>query len=45
MEHSVPRTAERQVYRHNAEVVGYLTKAANLYLLAVRNAGHMVPLK
>ena len=39
------RTAERQVYRHNTEVVGYLTKAANLHLLAVRNAGHMVPLK
>jgi len=40
------RSAEREVYKcseHN-EVIGYLTKADNLNLLVVRNAGHMVPL-
>jgi carboxypeptidase C (cathepsin A) len=31
-------------YYNNEEVVGYLTKADNLNLLVVRNAGHMVPL-
>ena len=37
--------ADRQVYHYNeSEVVGYLTKADNLHLLLVRNAGHMVPL-
>jgi len=36
--------AEREVYYYNSEVVGYLTKADNLNLLVVRNAGHMVPL-
>jgi len=37
--------AMRQVYYYdNREVVGYLTKADNLNLLVVRNAGHMVPL-
>ena len=41
------RSAEREVYKcadHN-EVIGYLTKADNLNLLVVRNAGHMVPLR
>ena len=39
------RNAMRQVYYYdNREVVGYLTKADNLNLLVVRNAGHMVPL-
>ena len=36
--------ANREVYYYNSEVVGYLTKADNLNLLVVRNAGHMVPL-
>jgi len=36
--------AMREVYYYNREVVGYLTKADNLSLLLVRNAGHMVPL-
>jgi len=36
--------AMREVYYYNREVVGYLTKADNLNLLLVRNAGHMVPL-
>ena len=37
--------ANREVYYYNnKEVVGYLTKADNLNLLVVRNAGHMVPL-
>ena len=37
--------ADRQVYHYNgSEVVGYLTKADNLHLLLVRNAGHQVPL-
>merc|ERR1712123_486973 len=36
--------ADREVYYYNREVVGYLTKADNLNLLVVRNAGHMVPL-
>eukprot|EP00092_Neocalanus_flemingeri_P007452 GFUD01008048.1.p1 GENE.GFUD01008048.1~~GFUD01008048.1.p1 ORF type:complete len:467 (-),score=127.97 GFUD01008048.1:70-1470(-) len=37
--------AQREVYYYNSkEVVGYLTKAENLNLLVVRNAGHMVPL-
>jgi len=41
------KSAEREVYKcseHN-EVIGYLTKADNLNLLVVRNAGHMVPLR
>jgi len=40
------KAADRQVYycRNDGETVGYLTKADNLNLLAVRNAGHMVPL-
>ena len=41
------RSADREVYKcadHN-EVIGYLTKADNLNLLVVRNAGHMVPLR
>jgi len=37
--------ADRQVYHYNgSDVVGYLTKAGNLNLLMVRNAGHLVPL-
>ena len=37
--------ADRHVYYYEGrEVVGYLTKADNLNLLVVRNAGHMVPL-
>ena len=40
-----PSRADRHVYYYNGkEVVGYLTKADNLNLLVVRNAGHMVPL-
>ena len=38
------QNAAREVYYYGREVVGYLTKAANLNLLLVRNAGHMVPL-
>jgi len=39
------RNADRQVYHYNeTKVAGYLTKADNLHLLLVRNAGHMVPL-
>jgi len=39
------KNAEKQIYYYqNKEVVGYLTKADNLNLMVVRNAGHMVPL-
>jgi len=39
------QNALRSVYKSsNGDVIGYLTKADNLNLLAVRNAGHMVPL-
>ena len=36
--------AARETYFFESEVVGYLTKAENLNLLLVRNAGHMVPM-
>merc|ERR1711872_613654 len=36
--------ASRQTYFFGNDVVGYLTKAENLNLLLVRNAGHMVPM-
>jgi len=36
--------AKRETYYFKNDVVGYLTKAENLNLLLVRNAGHMVPI-
>ena len=38
------RDATRETYFFETDVVGYLTKAENLNLLLVRNAGHMVPM-
>jgi len=38
------KKASRETYFFQTDVVGYLTKAENLNLLLVRNAGHMVPM-
>jgi len=40
------KNTERTIYEHreSGDVVGYITQAANLNVLVVRNAGHMVPL-
>ncbi len=35
--------AQKEVYRVNGLNAGYLTQVQNLYLIAMRNAGHMVP--